>query len=663
MTMTVAVALIAIVVAVVGRAQSSVKVAADTPPQARATLTALIAQDSPLAFWPLNEDSGARFRDLVAGHDASASGDVRPNQVAQGPTVSSAGFYGGGTITAAADSVGEHVVAATAWFRMPRHAGADDGNLLDTGGLVIAISRGTIAVETCQSTCVWLIGRIGVADGAWHQVAVSVEGEQADLYVDGALDTTGYTTGMSRAATGGLVSMGYHFWGDINDVALLANPLTPVDVAQQFQSGACPQADGETPPDPITSAIAAPLPLHTDGRFVVDATDHRVKLAGLNWYGAEQLDHVPAGLQCQSLDAIAAHIAADGFNVVRLSWATDTWVGVNPWVPAVAVAANPQLRGWGAREVFDAVIDALARHGLLVILDNHVGRPDWCCSTADGNALWWEDYNPAHPPHWKTFTNAQKRAYFNAGQARWLAAWRTIAARYAVTGAHPAPAVVGADLRNELRGDSLLRIAPTWQTATSPVWSDWPRAATAAGNVVLQANPDLLVAVEGLAYATDLRGAALRQIHLSLSNHLIYSVHDYPFTHRGATADEIREQLGEWWGWLLAQDKAWTTPVWVGEFGTCHPDGSSCSDMERSWLPTIASYLRDGDLDWAYFSVNGTGAHGGREPQSCSETLRFEGCDDGYGLSDDTWAHDASPALTNTLRNLQPASQGPDDAP
>ena len=662
--MTVAVALVAVVAAVVGRAQSSAPAAADTPPQPRSGLAALIGQDSPLAFWPLDQKSGPQVWDFVAGHHGTTSGHVYWGQVGQGPTMTSAGFAGTAAITVpAAGGFSQQAVAATAWFRTPRNPGADDGNLIDTGGLVIAISHGRIAVETCESTCLWLSGQTGVTDGAWHQVSVSVADGQVDLYVDGAGDSQGPTTGLNRPAPGDRVRIGDHFWGDIDNVALLAAPLSATDVAAQFQSGACPQAAGSLDPADTTTALAPPLPLHTSGRFVVDASGRRVKLAGVNWYGAEQLDHVPAGLQCQSLDAIAAHIAADGFNVVRLPFATATWAGVNPWVPPVAVAANPQLRGQAAREVFDAVIDALARHGLLVILDDHVGRPDWCCSTTDGNGLWWEDYDPVHPPAWKHFSNAQKRAYFNAGQTRWLVAWRTIAARYAVNGTHPSPAVVGADLRNELRGDSLLRIAPTWQTGVSPVWSDWPRAATAAGNAVLQANPDLVVAVEGLAYATDLRGAAARPLHLSLSNHLIYSVHDYPFTHRGATAEQIRGQLGDWWGWLLAQDQSWTTPVWVGEFGTCHPDGSACSDVERSWLPIIASYLRDGDLDWAYFSVNGTGAHGGAEPAACSQTLRFEGCGDGYGLSDDTWAHDASSELTSTLRDLQAPSQGPLSAP
>src|ERR687892_46530 len=44
----------------------------------------------------------------------------------------------------------------------------------------------------------------------------------------------------------------------------------------------------------------------------------RAKLAGVNWYGAEERDEVVGGLDYQPLDRIAACIAAMGFNTVRL---------------------------------------------------------------------------------------------------------------------------------------------------------------------------------------------------------------------------------------------------------------------------------------------------------------------------------------------------------
>src|SRR5258705_4500996 len=59
-------------------------------------------------------------------------------------------------------------------------------------------------------------------------------------------------------------------------------------------------------------------PLRTDGRWIVDAKRRRVKLAGVNWYGAEEHDEVVGGLDHRPLDRIAACVAAMGFNTVRL---------------------------------------------------------------------------------------------------------------------------------------------------------------------------------------------------------------------------------------------------------------------------------------------------------------------------------------------------------
>ena len=120
------------------------------------------------------------------------------------------------------------------------------------------------------------------------------------------------------------------------------------------------------------------------------------------------------------------------------------------------------------------MIDALAREGLVVILDNHVSHAEWCCSNDDGNGLW---YTGAYP------------------ESSWIGDWRGMVRRY-----KRQPAVVGADLRNELRSDG-------WKIAVwgGPIGAlDWRAAAERGGNAVLDENPNLLVVVEGLMYAAAL---------------------------------------------------------------------------------------------------------------------------------------------------------------
>ena len=60
------------------------------------------------------------------------------------------------------------------------------------------------------------------------------------------------------------------------------------------------------------------MPLSTNGRFIVDADGRRVRLAGVNWYGAHEDDGVVPGLDRTDRFRLARAIARHGFNSVRL---------------------------------------------------------------------------------------------------------------------------------------------------------------------------------------------------------------------------------------------------------------------------------------------------------------------------------------------------------
>src|SRR5579863_8049588 len=108
-------------------------------------------------------------------------------------------------------------------------------------------------------------------------------------------------------------------------------------------------------------------PLRTEGRRIVDSTGHPVRLASVNWYGFDQKEFVAGGLDHAPLEAIIAQIREIGVNSVRLPWANET-LEHDPVAPDYAVAANPQLKGKRAMAIMDAVIEALARAHILVIL-------------------------------------------------------------------------------------------------------------------------------------------------------------------------------------------------------------------------------------------------------------------------------------------------------
>jgi len=166
---------------------------------------------------------------------------------------------------------------------------------------------------------------------------------------------------------------------------------------------------------------------------------------------------------------------------------------------------------------------------------------------------------------------------------------------------------------------------------------------------------ELGLATLGTSAGTDLRGAGVRPVRLRLAHRLVYSAHDYWWDH--SSAARVRADLGARWGCLLIQHRWWTTPVLVGEYGSCHPDEASCT--EASWFAAVRQYLAAADLDWTYWAVNGTGSSALVDPTTCTATPRAPGCIEPYGVADPAWAGDASPALSADLRALEPQTQSP----
>lgn|GEM_PF-351239 len=352
-------------------------------------------------------------------------------------------------------------------------------------------------------------------------------------------------------------------------------------------------AADDTAPPPVPLPFA--VPLHTEGRWIKDAAGKNVILSGFNWSGGEGPDMVPAGLDKGDVRAIARGIRANGFTSVRLVWSNQL-VEDNPVIAPALLAANPQLVGKTALEVLDAVVDALAAEGVLVILNNHISDARWCCQIDDGNTLW---YNDAYP------------------ETAWLADWRAIAARY-----RDRPAVIGADLRNEPR------LGAMWGDQMGAD-QDWPSAAERGGEAVLAEAPDWLIFVEGVAFGRILQDAGTRPIQLSVPGRLVYSSHDYPWSQRNgldsevSSYEELRDSCDRLWGYLLEEGKPTTAPVWLGEMGTCNDCWNDGGAAQR-WMEAITRYLKERQVGWSWWTLNSSNGWGLFDPatqQAYSPTL------------------------------------------
>lgn len=652
--------------------------------------TTQVRGDGAVSYWPLDEKTpGSPAQDVISGNNGTVSAQgVTLNRVGRGPHDASYAFDGSqGTISLpSAASLSPPSVSVEGWMRIDQPPPGNTSSYLfkngDQGnnGYSVGVSGGQPQGTVCVSaiTCVSVVASTFIDDGSWHQLVLTKDANTVSLYVDGQSAGSQPAAGAIYYPSSTTVSIGSwsaantgYLNGGIDDVSVYNTALTAQQVATHFSSGGCPQAptsDLASGPPPVPVESLPAVPLHTDGRYIRDKNGTRVKLAAVSWYGAESGDGVPSGLQCQPLSAIVAHIAHDGFNAVRLTWATDTWSGTGPGfritdpaVPPIAVAANPQLRGLGAHEVFDAVINELDRQGIMVILDNHVSHSDWCCNRGDGNSLWWTDYDPqgSFPTTWKNADNNERKGLYETGRKAWETAWQNIIVRYAIPGGpYYQAAVVGAELRNEPRADTNLQLAAVWGGSGTPEWEDWPKAATQAGNRILGLNSNLLIVVDGVDFSTrlggqnndpdpftsidqtpdlggGLRGVAGDPVVLSLppkhtGGELVYSAHDYQFNPGPVeSADDYKKDLGNWWGYLLGSQYGGPVPVWLSEFGTCHdqettsdctapPSGATTTNDQGFWFQTMTSYLHDNDVDWAYWPLNGTSAHEALSQGDCS---------------------------------------------
>src|SRR5215831_17501928 len=339
-------------------------------------------------------------------------------------------------------------------------------------------------------------------------------------------------------------------------------------------------------------------PLHTSGYRILDSENRAVRLTAVNWYGFDQKEFVPGGLDHATLEKIVEQIHALGVNSVRLPWANET-IERNPVVPGYAVKANPRLSGKRAMDVMDAVIAALARAHIMVILDNHVSRADWCCQDDDGNGLWYNDDYP---------------------EERWLADWRAIVLRY-----KNQPWVIGADLRNELRSGA------AW--GGSDAKHDWHAAAERGAKAVLSGNSRLLIMVESPEYSTNFTGFDKLPVKLTVPHRLVYSPHAYyDQGHTFATYEEMKQAYDARVGFLLHADPA--VPLWIGEFGTCQDlNCGSNSDWFRLFIQLLQ---KNSQLSWSYWALNGT--------QSSGMTRKYDAVET-YGLLSPDYKSIAAPKI------------------
>ncbi|XP_044491087.1 glycosyl hydrolase 5 family protein-like isoform X1 [Mangifera indica] len=368
------------------------------------------------------------------------------------------------------------------------------------------------------------------------------------------------------------------------------------------------------------------FPLSTNSRWIVDdKSGQRVKLACVNW--ASHLEPVVAeGLSKKPVDAISKEILAMGFNCVRFTW--PIYLATNDSLASLTVRQsflkigltetiagiqtnNPSIIDLPLIEVFQAVVSNLGANNVMVILDNHITKPGWCCSNTDGNGFFGDQY--FDPQLW--INGLTKMATLFNGVTN----------------------VIGMSLRNELRGPK--------QNI-----NDWYRYMQRGAEAMHSANPNVLVILSGLNFDKDLSFIDNQPVNLSFTGKTVFEAHWYSFTDGQAWVNGNPNQVcgrvvNNWKGssgFLL--DKGW--PLLVSEWGV---DLRGTNVNDNRFLNCILGVLTEFDLDWALWTLVG------------SYYLRegVVGQNEYYGVLNWNWCEIRNASFLQRISFLQSPIRGP----
>jgi endoglucanase len=361
-------------------------------------------------------------------------------------------------------------------------------------------------------------------------------------------------------------------------------------------NGSGPTLSG-TPMSPLPSGY-----LHVVGNQIQDGSGNNVRLScsgynlGTGNYGSDM-----------------AIMRAQGFNCVRFPW-YDLFVcpnGVCNWT------GNSNINS------MDGIVAAATANNMKVVFDHHAneGTSNGGCHAQQANGLWY-DKNSSTPVAGITWNSTDNTdgcgATGTVTYAQFKANWVATAAHYAGNST-----VIAFDMDNEPHQPA------GWGTNNG---LDAKAMCSDTGAAVEAADPGVLIICEavitynspffnGVAWPsggrdlTDLTLAGSQPVVLAgdTSNHVVYSVHDYPTAIGGIAPDSGPAKIAvnnTAWGYLVINNVA---PVWIGEGGASLDGSDGNLADEQAWATTMTQY------------VNGqAGASGGPTFTGCQQPIGWD---------------------------------------
>ena len=326
-------------------------------------------------------------------------------------------------------------------------------------------------------------------------------------------------------------------------------------------------------------STAIKLPLLRSSRWITDSTGKRVKLQCTSWQSHMET-MIPEGLSLQKLDHLASLFPTFGLNCVRFTYANAFTIestltvkdsvqrsGLSPSTTASIERINSDIWGLSLFELYIKVFKALENNGIMIILDNHISTPTWCCQPDDGNRWWGEG---------------------NFSVSDWTTGLTFMAKNFGSL-----PNVIGFSLRNE--------------PSKVDDHASLQRYMRMGALAVHEASPSSLVIMSGITSATNLIYESSTPITSSLPETLqqkfLYEAHQYSFFAKVTASNLDSTCLNN-----QAINKAnifnvlQTTPLFISEWG----EKTVNFDPSSPWFNCFYRDLLTLDIDnaiWPFASL------------------------------------------------------------
>lgn len=214
------------------------------------------------------------------------------------------------------------------------------------------------------------------------------------------------------------------------------------------------------------------------------------------------------------------------------------------------------------------------------------------------------------------------------------------------------PGVAAMSLRNELRPFPILQ--------DTDGHAAWYKYVQAGGERVHAAHPDALVIVGGSQSATDLSfirtaGDIDFAAAWAADNKHVWEMHAYSFTVTFPdlfdSCDVVTAEYGAFDGFLLEQDKYFTAPLFISEFGVGQVGGPNdgLSDDDKQYFDCLSSWMEGNDADWSLWAI--MGSYYVREG-----TVDY---DETWGLLNHDWSGIRNEQFLPMMTDLFKVTQGP----